>query len=81
MNQSICNQIFFIYNNYKLLIVFGIIFYATSYSTVESAMFQDPPKPLEVWMDPFPKPNTFERPLFWKAKDFGQWCRNFTMNM
>lgn len=44
-------------------------------------IFHDPPKPLAVWQDPFPMPETFQRPLKWNKKHFGQWCRNFTINL
>lgn len=44
-------------------------------------IFHDPPKPLAVWQDPFPMPETFQRPIEWNKKHFGQWCRNFTIDM
>jgi hypothetical protein len=40
-------------------------------------IFQQPPKPLAVWQEPVALPSSFQRPLSWEEKDFGQWCRNF----
>lgn len=73
---------FSIFNKYyRFLIIFTLVLVICYYNSVKGSIFQDPPKPLDVWMDPFSKPNTFEQPFFWKKKNFGQWCRNFTMNM
>lgn len=74
---------FLLFNKYyRFLIITTLIFVIFYYKSVESALFQDPPKPLDVWMDPFSKiSQPDERTFFWQRKNFGQWCRNFTMNM
>ncbi|KAI6183943.1 hypothetical protein M3Y97_00543000 [Aphelenchoides bicaudatus] len=51
------------------------LFFAFTVSSID-ALFEEP-RPLVIWPDPMP---SNKKPTTWSEKNFGQWCRNFSMN-
>uniref|UniRef100_A0A915EW75 Uncharacterized protein n=1 Tax=Ditylenchus dipsaci TaxID=166011 RepID=A0A915EW75_9BILA len=49
-------------------------------NSIVALPFQKPPQPLVVWPATVPKQENLERPKTYDEKNFGQWCRNFTVN-